>query len=94
MTNVAYNWIEHELQRCILEDIHWHGYEIVQDEAGVVSEILRKADHRTSIREVWGVTVGDISLFYYTATLATWFLDLNLVRFEHTPTLGKTLMII
>jgi len=94
LTDVASSWIEHELQRFILEDIHWHCYQIIQDEMNVVREIMRKANDRTSIRDVWGIAVGEISLFYYTATLATWFFDLNLVRFEHTEHGGKRLMII
>jgi len=92
--NAAHSWISRELQQCILSGIHWHHIQIIQDEAELISEMLRKADRCTSIRDIWGIAVGEVSLFSYTATLPTWFFDLNLVRFQHTPTGGKKLVII
>jgi len=94
LTIVAHAWISGKLQQCILSGIHWHNIQIIQDEAELISEMLRKADHCTSIRNILGIAVGEVSLFSYSATLATWFFDLNLVRFEHTLSGGKKLVII
>ena len=90
----AHIWIESELQRHILSGYHWHNYQIIQNEDKVVNELMRKADHRASVEDIWRLDVGGVSLFHYNATLATWFFGLNLVRFEHTPNGGRNLVII
>jgi hypothetical protein len=53
-----------------------------------------KADLCTSIKDIWKVAAGDVSLFYYTSSLVTWFLAIDLVRFVHKPHVGRSLEIL
>jgi hypothetical protein len=54
---------------------------------------MDEADIRNSFSEIWNVKFGDVSLFYYNATLVTWFQGLDLVMFEYPSRGGRRLRI-
>lgn len=92
LTRAAHAWIGNALHECVLSKQHWHTFQIIDEEEHIINEFMRDADSRTSIHDLWKITAGDVSLFYYNDTLATWYFGLNLVVFEHTPN-GRTLAI-
>jgi hypothetical protein len=94
LLRVAHLWIKHRFHECILTGHHWHTSAIFNDEEVLVNEFFQKADGCTSVHDIWTLEAANISLFYYTNTLATWFLGLNLVRFEYKPNVGRSLEII
>jgi hypothetical protein len=63
------------------------------EEEELLGELFREADKCTSIKEVWRVGTANLSLFYYTNILTTWFFGLNLARFEDKPYVGRSLEI-
>lgn len=70
------------LGKCDLTGHRWNTVPVLDDHKEVLGGFLSKADKCTSVKEIWGLEAGNVSLFYYTNTLATWFFGLNLVRFE------------
>jgi len=94
LLRVAHLWIKSRFHECILTGHHWHSFAILNDEDIVVNEFFRKADSCTSVHDIWKLEAENISLFYYTNTLATWFLGLNLVRFEYKLNIGRSLEVI
>lgn len=45
---------------------------------------MEQSDRRSSIRDIWTLVAGGVTVFHYNVTLATWFFGLNLVRFDNT----------
>ena len=95
LTRVAHVWIKNRLRQCILSGHHWRTFSLFDDEEVLLDEFFRKADRCMLVEGIWRVGAGNVSLFYYTNTLAPWFsLGLHLVRFEHKPhTIGRSLEI-
>jgi hypothetical protein len=79
----AHTWIKNQLHQYNLSGHHWNNYDIIHGEEEVTGELMRNSHHCTSFNDIWTVAVGEVSLFYYNATLVTWFFGLNLVRFVH-----------
>jgi hypothetical protein len=65
----------------------------MEREEEIVSEMMEVSHQRDSIDNIWALIVDHVSVFQYNSTLATWFLGLNLVRFEYEPGRGRSLEI-
>lgn len=82
------------MHHCIETGYNWPGLKTIVGEEEIVYHFMDNADKCNSFNDIWSVTDGKVSVFHYTATLATWFFGLNLVRFEYTPNGGRSLEII
>jgi hypothetical protein len=91
---LAHIWIKDKLRRCIQGGSHRPHCENVVGEEQVIWTLMDEADSRSSNDDIWKIAAGDLSVFYYNATLATWFFGLNLVWFNHTPNGGHRLDIL
>jgi len=80
--------------QCIRTGHHWRHIRLIADEENVVLEMMRKWDSCHCFLEMLCVVVGNVSVFYYNATLANWAFGLHLVRFENKPRAGRCLEII
>jgi len=90
----AHLWIKGKLHHCIRAARQLSPCEVIEDEENVVWEIMEQSDRRSSIRDIWTLVAGGVTVFHYNVTLATWFFGLNLVRFETTPRGGRSLQIV
>lgn len=91
---LAHAWIKNELEQSIRNGTNWAGSMAVENEEQVVLRMLELSDQRNSFEDIWKVRVGNVSVFQYHSTLATWHFGLNLVRFEQSASRGRTLEII
>ena len=88
-------WIKNKLHDCILTGHRWRAVLCFDDEEALLDEFFREADRCSFVNEIWTVSAGNVSLFYYTNTLAPWCaLGLHLVRFEDKPRIGRSLEIV
>jgi len=60
------------------------------DEEKIVADMLEKADRRQSFDDIWTVSSGNISLFYYTIRMVPWFTYLLLARARYRGIGGNT----
>ena len=93
LTVTEYSWIISEANKCIRRGVHAPHCATIVGEEEIFHRLIQEAS-RCKFDDFWRIKVGDVSLFYYNATLLTWFSGLNLVRFEYTPRAGRRLCII
>ena len=79
--------------QCIRTGYHWGGRRFIDNEEQFVLEMMGKWDSCPSYREIWGIEVEGVSVFYYNATLTPWFYGIDLVRFVNPPYAGRRLEI-
>lgn len=80
--------------RSVSTSRHWGMSSIFPSEEDVIRELMEKWDSCRSFPDLWRVSAGGVSVFYYNSSLVTWFYGLNLVRFRNTQYAGKILEII
>jgi hypothetical protein len=71
------------MNQYISSGIHWRRCALITNEKEIVRNLMENPASQHSFTVPWTATAGDVSLFYYNATLATWFFGLNLVRFAN-----------
>ena len=93
LTAVVRLWIQNRLQVCIDSGYHWHPYGNFNQEKLLLDEFFKQADGCSSLIDIWKVDAFNVSLFYYSSTLVTWFFGLNMVRFKYKSNIERSLMI-
>ena len=81
------------LRGCINSGISHRGLtkgEWLKDEEGIVAIMMEKADMRQSFEDLWTVSCGKISLFYYTIRMVPWFAYTMLTRVRCRGPTGNT----
>jgi len=82
------------MERCIRTGYHWGGHSFLDNEERIVLEMMGKWNSCRTFQDILQVNVRGVSVFYYNATLATWFYGIDVVRFINTPHAGRCLEII
>lgn len=94
LTSLAHAWIKIQLSHCIRSGYHWRRRAFIPGEEEIIEKLMEKSHSLDSFANLWAVAADGVSLFYYNATLATWFYGLNLVRFRCTTDSGRYMEII
>jgi hypothetical protein len=82
------------MRQCIRTGYHWRLRPFINNEEHFVGEMMGSWDRCRSFLDICRIKVGGVSMFYYQATLVTWFYGLDLVRFENKSYGGRRLEIV
>ena len=81
------------MKQCIQSGYRWSICVSINNEEEFLDEMSKNWDHCQSFLDICRVKVRGLSVFYYQATLATWFYGLDLVSFENKGYTGRCLEI-
>ena len=89
----AHEWIMEGLRQCINSGISYRGVtkgEYLKDEERIVVDMMEMADNRASFEDIWKISSGGISLFFYTIRMVPWFRFTSLTRARYRGTGGNS----
>jgi len=90
---VEHDWIMKGLRQCINSGVSYRGLtkgEYLKDEERIVADMMEKADNRASFEDIWKISSGTISLFYYTIRMVPWFSLTGLTRARYSGAGGNS----